>query len=102
MRFKQMRTMTVRTVLDGKPRRISSPYSFCVTCRLGVLAEGTVRVAVGPGAPGKIRTRIRGDELDLIALPAGDETLPPGTPVMIIEMEGAVARIVRRDAILGD
>lgn len=65
-------------------------------------AEGTVRVTVGPGAPGKIRTRIRGEELDLIALPAGDHTLPPGTPVMIIEMEGAVARIVRRDAILGD
>lgn len=65
-------------------------------------AEGHVRVSVGPGAPGKIRTRIRGEELDLIALPAADDTLPPGTPVMIIEMEGAVARVVRRDAILGD
>lgn len=49
MRFKQMRAMTVRTVLDGKPRRISSPYSFCVTCRLGVLA---VRQELGLDASG--------------------------------------------------
>lgn len=65
-------------------------------------AEGRVRVALGPGSPGKIRTVIRGEELDLIALPAEGETLPPGTPVMIIDMEGTVARVVRREVILND
>lgn len=65
-------------------------------------AEGRVRVAIAPGAPGKIRTVIRGEELDLIALPAEGETLPPGTPVMIIDMEGTVARVVRREVILND
>lgn len=37
MPFKQMRKMTVRTVLDGKPRRIGSPYCFCDGCRIGLL-----------------------------------------------------------------
>lgn len=37
MRFKQMRKMTVRTVLDGRPRRVGSPYCFCGGCRVGVL-----------------------------------------------------------------
>ena len=37
MRFKQMRRMTVRTALDGKPRRVASPYCFCTECRIGLL-----------------------------------------------------------------
>lgn len=49
MRFKQMRSMTVRTVLDGKPRRIRSPYCFCATCHVGALA---VRQKLGLDASG--------------------------------------------------
>ncbi len=65
-------------------------------------AEGRVRVTVGKTTPGKIRAHIGGEELDILALAEGDEALPPGTPVMIIEMEGHIARVVRRQAILGE
>lgn len=65
-------------------------------------AEGRVRVTVGKATPGKIRARVGGEELDILALTEGDEALPPGTPVMIIEMEGHIARVVPRQAILGE
>lgn len=65
-------------------------------------AEGTVMVAIAPGAVGKIRTRIRGEEIDLVAVTAGSDALARGEAIMIIEMDGAQARVVRRDAVLGD
>lgn len=36
-RFKQMRQLQVRTVLDGKPRAVASPYLKCTECGAGTL-----------------------------------------------------------------
>lgn len=65
-------------------------------------AEGEVRVAIPPGGAGKIRTRIRGEQIDLLATTAEGETLPAGTRIIIIEMIGAQARVVRRKTLVGD
>jgi len=35
-RFKQSRSLTVRTALTGSGLKVSSPYSICESCRLGV------------------------------------------------------------------
>ncbi len=65
-------------------------------------AEGVVRVAIQPGGTGKIRTRVRGEEIDLLATSDVGEPLPAGTPIIIIEMVGAQAKVVGREAIVGD
>lgn len=65
-------------------------------------SEGSVLVAIQPGGTGKIRTRVRGEELDLLATSESTEPLVAGTPIIIIDMVDAQARVVRRSAITGD
>jgi len=65
-------------------------------------SEGTVRVAIHPGGTGKIRARVRGEEIDLLATSDATESLPVGSPIIIIDMVGAQAKVVGRSAIVGD
>lgn len=65
-------------------------------------AEGVVLVAIQPGGTGKIRTRVRGEEVDLLASSDATEPLAAGAPIIIIDMVGAQARVVGRSAITGD
>ena len=37
MKFKQMRSVRVRTALDGRPRTVVSPYMKCTACGTGAL-----------------------------------------------------------------
>ncbi len=65
-------------------------------------AEGVVRVSIRPGGTGKIRVVVRGEEIDLLATSSEPEPLLAGTPVVIIDMLGAQARVVRRETLMGD
>lgn len=65
-------------------------------------AEGEVRVSIRPGGTGKIRTTVRGEEIDLLATSDEPEPLPAGTPVIIIDMLGSQAKVVRRKTLVGD
>lgn len=65
-------------------------------------SEGVVRVSIRPGGTGKIRVVIRGDEIDLLATSTETEPLLAGTPIVIIDMLGAQARVVRRETLMGD
>ena len=65
-------------------------------------AEGEVLVAIAPGGTGKVRTRLRGEEIDLLATSDEPEALPKGTPIIVIEVVGPQARVMRRKTVLGD
>lgn len=63
-------------------------------------ATGIVSVPIRVGSPGKLRSTIRGDVIDVIALPAGDEEILSGEEVVILDMEGHIARVARASDVL--
>lgn len=63
-------------------------------------AIGTVTVPVRPNSPGKVRTTVKGDIIDLLALPAADEEIGPGEEVAILDMDGTTALVGRTSAVL--
>jgi membrane protein implicated in regulation of membrane protease activity len=65
-------------------------------------AIGTVTVPVRPGAPGKVRTRVKGDIIDLLALPAAGEEIGSGEEVAILDMDGSTALVGRAATVLGE
>lgn len=65
-------------------------------------SEGVVLVAIQPGGTGKIRTRVRGEEIDLLATSDAAEPLTAGAPIIIIDMVGAQAKVVARNSLVGD
>lgn len=65
-------------------------------------AFGRVTVPVRPGSPGKVRTSVKGDIIDLIALPELDEELEAGEEVVVLDMEDTVARVGRANRVLDE
>lgn len=63
-------------------------------------AMGRVSVPIRPGVPGKLRTTIRGDVIDVIATAGGNEELIAGEEVVILEMDGHVAVVARASDVL--
>ena len=66
---------------------------------LGALAKVSVRIGE---LPGKIRTSVKGDIIDMVALGEHGETFEQGEEVMIVGMEGNDARVVRKADYLGE
>lgn len=64
-------------------------------------SEARVMVAVRPDQAGKVRCSAKGDTVDFLALPAGDQPIPAGTAVVIVEVEGQRVRVVERSEIYG-
>lgn len=53
-----------------------------------------VTVALKSGLPGKIRCTVKGDILDLLALPEGASDIPVGAEVVVVGMEGNNAKVM--------
>ena len=66
---------------------------------LGALAK--VSVPIG-ALPGKVRTSVKGDIIDMVAVGENGEKFQQGEEVMIVGMEGNSARVVRKDDYLGE
>ena len=66
---------------------------------LGALARVSVRIGE---LPGKIRTSVKGDIIDIVALGENGESFEQGEEVMIVGMEGSNARVVRKADYLGE
>lgn len=60
---------------------------------LGAIAK--VSVPIG-ALPGKVRTTVKGDIIDMVALGENGETFGQGEEVMIVGIEGNSARVVRK------
>jgi hypothetical protein len=63
-------------------------------------AEATASTTIRRGEVGKIRTHVRGEWVDLLAETMDDEPISPGESVIIVEMRGANATVVRSATIL--
>ncbi len=63
-------------------------------------AVGKVVVAIRPGQEGKIRVTMKGDILELLALPNEHETLEIGSEVIIVSMENDRALVISRSELL--
>lgn len=63
-------------------------------------AIGRVSVPIRTGAPGKLRTTIRGDVIDVIATAAGDEEILASEEVVIVDMVGHTAKVSRTSDVL--
>lgn len=61
---------------------------------------GEVVVAIRPGSAGKVRVNLRGDIIDVIAIPNDGETLEIGSEAVIVTMESDRARVMSRAALL--
>lgn len=66
---------------------------------LGALAQVTVPIGE---LPGKVRTSVRGDIIDFVALSDPGEQFAPGEEVMIVGIEGDKARVARKKDFLGE
>lgn len=56
-------------------------------------ADARVLVAIRPGEEGKVRCRVRGETIDMLAVFDGEHTIPAGSEVMIVSVEGSRARV---------
>jgi membrane protein implicated in regulation of membrane protease activity len=56
-------------------------------------AMGTALVKVLPSQPGKVRVCIKGDTLDLIALPEGEKEIAQGEEIVVVGVEGNTFRV---------
>lgn len=65
-------------------------------------AEAKVLVPLHNDHPGKIRANIKGELIDLVALPDGQESIEVGEQVMIVGIEGQRAKVVRRSMFFGE
>lgn len=61
-----------------------------------------VTVAIRDGQPGKVRCEVKGETIDLLALPEGSDDVPIGSEVVIVGIEDGRARVVLKDAVLND
>lgn len=66
---------------------------------MGALGKVTVGISA---LPGKVRTSVKGDVIDVIALGENGEQFAQGEEVMIVGFEGQTARVVRKDDYLGE
>lgn len=55
---------------------------------------GTLLLPAAPDRPGKVRVTLKGQLVDLVAVP-DDGEVPAGTPVVVLEVRDDVARVVR-------
>jgi membrane protein implicated in regulation of membrane protease activity len=62
--------------------------------------EGRLLLPVDRAQPGKVRLSIGGASTDFVAETQGDESLPPGTTVLVIGFRGNVALVERSPASL--
>ncbi len=67
---------------------------------MGAMAK--VTVAIRDGLPGKVRTTVRGDIIDLVALSDSGGTIEQGQEVMIVGIEGDKARVALQSEYLGE
>lgn len=65
-------------------------------------AEAKVLVPLHSDHPGKIRANVKGELIDLVALSDGKESIEAGEQVMIVELEGDRAKVVRRSMFFGE
>lgn len=66
---------------------------------MGALGKVTVGISA---LPGKVRTSVKGDVIDVIALGENGEQFAQGEEVMIVGFEGQTAKVVRKDDYLGE
>lgn len=64
-----------------------------VTGRDYVGALGSTLVAIKASQPGKVRVRIKGDTLDMIALSENDKEIAKGEEIVIVGLEGDKVRV---------
>ncbi len=81
-------------------RLIQDQVSSGVTSKDYVGQVGKVRLPVGGGREGQIRTFVKGTTIDLLAVAETDEPIPVGEKVLIIDMVGATAKVVPMKAAL--
>jgi membrane protein implicated in regulation of membrane protease activity len=65
-------------------------------------AIGKVTVASRDGMPGKVRVDVRGEILDLLALPEGDAVIEAGDEVVVVGIEGDRARVALKRDVFGE
>lgn len=65
-------------------------------------AIGKVSVAPKDGMPGKVRTDVRGEVIDLLALPEGDAEILAGDEVVVVGIDGDRARVARKSDVFGE
>lgn len=63
-------------------------------------AIGRVVVAIRPGQEGKIRLNLKGDIIELLALPSNDESLEIGSDAIVVALENDRARVISRSELL--
>jgi membrane protein implicated in regulation of membrane protease activity len=61
--------------------------------------EGQVLVAIRPGHLGKVRCRVKGDLLDLIAVSDDGTTIEAGQTAIVVSIEANQARVIPREAL---
>ncbi|MER3414091.1 MAG: hypothetical protein C4341_07650 [Armatimonadota bacterium] len=55
--------------------------------------DARVVVAIRPGEEGKVRCLVRGETIDMLAVFDGEHTIPAGSDVMVVSIEGSRARV---------
>lgn len=55
--------------------------------------QGRLLLPVASGQRGKVRLQLPGGAMDLVAESFGDEALPVGAPVVVVELRGTVAAV---------
>jgi hypothetical protein len=63
-------------------------------------AIGRVVVAIRPGQEGKIRLNLKGDIIELLALPSNNESLEIGSDAIVVALENDRARVISRSELL--
>jgi membrane protein implicated in regulation of membrane protease activity len=56
-------------------------------------ADARVLVAIRPGEEGKVRCQVKGETIDILAVFDGEHTIPAGSEVMVVSVEGSRARV---------
>ncbi len=64
-------------------------------------ALGRMTVATRAGAPGKVRTTVKGDVIDMVAQSEDGTDIAAGDEVLIVGFEGDRVRVARKDQFLG-
>lgn len=94
--------LVMGTFAAGLVRYLSkSEQSAAVSDADFVGALGKVTVGIH-ALPGKVRTSVKGDVIDVLALGENGEQFEQGEEVMIVGFEGQTAKVVRKDDYLGE
>lgn len=84
--------LLVTWVLRALGRRaVSSPTSLAELRG----AEGTVMLPIGPGKEGKVRLRLGGQEVEVLARTQDEATLQLHDKVLVIDVNGATVEVTR-------